>query len=98
MSTPIGRWIARWTQRTLLVTLATFVVTYCGDWAIFMLRSQPTNQITVNKYLTLPLKDNKVEYDFEGTLPETCAQSLYPRNGSVPCWYLSRHPTQVDHL
>ena len=98
MSTPIGRWIARWTQRLLLAVLSTFLVSYCGDWAFFMLRGQPQDQITVNKYLTLPLKDNKVEYDYEGTLPLSCAKALYPRNGSTPCWYLRRHPSQVDHL
>jgi hypothetical protein len=79
----------RWIQRVAIVLVAAFVVTYGGDWAIYKLRGSPTSTVTVNRFLTVPLKGNKIEYDYVGTAQEA---------GQSPCWHLRRNPNQTTNL
>jgi hypothetical protein len=88
----------RWIQRVAIVLAAAFVVTYGGDWAIYKLRGSPTSTVTVNRYLTVPLKGNKIEYDYVGTADVACSVSLFPQSGQSPCWLLRRNPNQTTNL
>jgi hypothetical protein len=88
----------RWIQRAAVVLVAAFVVTYGGDWAIFKLRGSPTSTVTVNRFLTVPLKGNKIEYDYVGTAEQACSVSLFPQAGQSPCWHLRRNPNQTTNL
>jgi hypothetical protein len=88
----------RWIQRVAIVLAAAFVVTYGGDWAIYKLRGSPTSTVTVNRYLTVPLKGNKIEYDYVGTADVACSVSLFPQSGQNPCWHLRRNPNQTTNL
>ena len=90
--------ILRWTRRFLLVVLALGAIGYLGDWAVFTLRGKPMDSVSVNRFLSVPLKGNKTEFDYEGSLPVTCAESLFPQNGSSPCWYLRRHNLENDKI
>jgi hypothetical protein len=90
--------IRPWIQRIAMVLVAAFVVTYGGDWAIYKLRGSPTSTVTVNSFLTVPLKGNKIEYDYIGTAQETCSVSLFPQAGQSPCWHLRRNPNQTTNL
>jgi hypothetical protein len=87
-----------WAERTLLVIVVLVALTYAGDYCVFQLRGKPVKQLTVNRYLAVPLKGSKTEFDFEGTQPQTCVQALFPWAGSSPCWYLRRHLTQADKI
>jgi hypothetical protein len=84
--------ILRWLALTLLTLLASAALVYIGDYAIFLLRGQPLDQIVVTRYMAAPLKGNKTEYYYEGTGPTSCAKALFSQNGWSPCWYLRRHP------
>jgi hypothetical protein len=88
----------RWIQRVVIVLVAAFVVTYGGDWAIYKLRGSPTSTVTVNRFLTVPLKGNKIEYDYVGTAEQACSVSLFPQAGQSPCWHLRRNPNQTTNL
>jgi hypothetical protein len=88
----------KWIQRVAIVFVAAFVVTYGGDWAIYKLRGSPTSTVTVNKFLTVPLKGNKIEYDYVGTAEQACSVSLFPQAGQSPCWHLRRNPNQTTNL
>jgi hypothetical protein len=88
----------RWIQRVVIVLVAAFVVTYGGDWAIYKLRGSPTSTVTVNRFLTVPLKGNKIEYDYIGTTEQACSVSLFPQAGQSPCWHLRRNPNQTTNL
>jgi len=88
----------RWIQRVAIALVAAFVVTYGGDWAIYKLRGSPTSTVTVNRFLTVPLKGNKIEYDYVGTAQEACSVSLFPQAGQSPCWHLRRNPNQTTNL
>ena len=88
------RWFVRWLQRVLVVLVAAFVATYGGDWAVFKLRGSPASKVTVNRYLTIPLKGNKQEFDYLGSIDAPCSRSLFPQAGQAPCWQLRRNPNQ----
>jgi hypothetical protein len=79
--------LLRWLLRAVVVVAAAFVATYAGDWAIFKLR-----------YLTIPLKGNKQEFDYLGSFDAPCSISLFPQAGQAACWQLRRHPNQGTTL
>lgn len=77
--------------------LAGSVLLYGGDFLFLRLRSQPTGQIEVHQYYAVRLKGKKVEYMPLENANETCARSLFPQMGYLPCWYVSRHRIrQID--
>jgi hypothetical protein len=84
----------RWLQRLLVVLAAAFVVIYAGDWALYKLRGSPRSKVTVNRYVTIPLKGNKQEFDYLGSIDVPCSVSLFPQAGQAPCWQLRRNPNQ----
>jgi hypothetical protein len=84
----------RWMKRVVLVLLVGFVAVYGGDWAVFKLRGSPISKVTVTRYLTIPLKGNKQEFDYLGTLDVPCSVSLFPQAGQSPCWQLRRNASQ----
>ena len=88
----------RWIERVVFAVLAAAVLTYLGDLAIFKLRGSPVSTVTVNRYLTVPLKGNKIEYDYIGSTDVPCSISLFPQAGQSPCWYLRRNPNQNTNL
>jgi hypothetical protein len=88
----------RWLQRSVVVLVAGFVALYGGDLAIYKLRGSPTSTVTVSRFLTIPLKGNKIEYDYVGTSDVPCCVSLFPQAGQSPCWRLRRNPNQNTSL
>ncbi len=82
----------------LLIGIAIF---YAGDWGTYRLRlSRGTGlgTVTVEQYIAIPLKGNKVEYRYTGTADVDCTRSLFPQYASsgwtAPCWWRERHPKQ----
>ncbi|MGD0788154.1 MAG: hypothetical protein ABR898_09220 [Terracidiphilus sp.] len=88
----------RWLLRLAVALAAGFVAIYAGDWAVFKLRGSPSSKVTVNRYLTIPLKGNKQEYDYLGSQDVPCSVSLFPQAGQAPCWQLRRNTNQVTTL
>jgi hypothetical protein len=88
------RWLMIWVQRVVVVLLVAFVATYAGDWALFKLRGSPQSKVTVNRYVTVPLKGNKQEFDYLGSIDMPCSVSLFEQAGQSPCWKLQRNPNQ----
>jgi hypothetical protein len=83
-----------WLVRVLVVLAAAFVVLYMGDWAVYKLRGSPQSTVTVNRYVTIPLKGNKQEFDYLGSIDVPCSVSLFPQAGQASCWQLRRNPNQ----
>jgi hypothetical protein len=80
-----------------LVLLASLALLYAGDWAVLRVRiahGTAYRTVTVNQFLASPLKGNKVEYDWTGTVDQRCTRSIFPQSGSLACWWLERHTTQ----
>ena len=84
----------RWLQRALVVLAVGFVAVYGGDWAVFKLRGSPQSKVTIDRYVAIPLKGNKQEFDYLGSADQSCSVSLFSQAGQTPCWQLRRHPTQ----
>jgi len=88
------RWLLHWLMRGLFVLAVAFVVIYAGDWVVFKLLGSPQDKVNVNRYVTIPLKGNKLEFDYLGTSDVPCSESLFPQTGLAPCWHLRRNPNQ----
>jgi hypothetical protein len=88
----------RWLQRIAMGLIAAFVAVYAGDLLIFKLRGSPTSMVTVSQFQTVPLKGNKIEYDYIGTSSVPCAVSLFPQAGLNSCWRMRRNPNQTTNL
>jgi hypothetical protein len=88
------RWLVRWLQRVIVVLVAVFLLTYAGDWTVYKLRGSPQGKVTVNRYVTIPLKGNKQEFDYQGSIDVPCSVSLFPQAGQASCWQLRRNPNQ----
>lgn len=92
------RWLGRWFVRALLVVAAATLVAYAGDTLVYLLHGSPSSTVTVNRFMGIPLKGQKEEYDFLGSSPVPCAIALFPHNSQVPCWYLRRNSNQWENL
>jgi hypothetical protein len=88
------RFLTRWMKRVLVVLAAAFALGYGGDWAAFKLRGSPLSKATVNRYVTIPLKGGKQEFDYLGSIDLPCSSSLFPQAGLSACWQLRRNPNQ----
>ncbi|MGA8739655.1 MAG: hypothetical protein WB561_00550 [Terracidiphilus sp.] len=84
----------KWVRRVLVTLVGAFVALYFGDWAVYKMRGSPQGSITVNRYLTVPLKGNKSEFDYLGTSDVPCSVSIFSQNGESPCWQLRRDQNQ----
>lgn len=86
--------IVRWAVRVLLAFVGLFIAVYVGDSAVFLLRGSPLGKVTVNRYLAIPLKGNKQEFDYQGTVDAPCASALFPQKGLDPCWQVRRNANE----
>jgi hypothetical protein len=87
----------RWLARVAVMLAVSFALLYAGDWAVLHIRlSHGTayRTVAVNQFLATPLKGNKVEYDWTGTVQQTCSRSIFPQAGNSACWWLERHTSQ----
>lgn len=88
----------RFVVRAFLVALGVTALANAVDYAVFRYRvakdRQPFGQITVTRYYAIEQKSGKTQFIFQPPEAQTCVHSLFPRDGSVPCWYLQRHTEQ----
>jgi hypothetical protein len=73
--------------------LILLVVLYAIDWGTWRLRGA-SSTVQVEQFLRTPLKGTKEEFDYMGTVAQTCPISLFPHGGEKPCWWLERHTRQ----
>jgi hypothetical protein len=93
MMRPITRWILRVLVAFLVVTAAAYVL----DFTVYHLRGAPQSSVIVNRFLSIPLKGQKTEFDFLGTATVGCVVAMFPHESEAPCWYLQLHPNQWDN-
>jgi hypothetical protein len=92
------RWLGRWLVRVFLMVAAATVVTYAADTLIYISRGSPIGSTTVQKFMGIPLKGQKEEYDYLGTAQAPCALALFPHGGHDACWWLRRYPDRWENL
>ena len=76
--------------------LAVLVVLYLGDRGLLEVRAggRPSSSVQVEQFLRTPLKGQKEEFDYMGTVAEPCVPALFPHWSEAPCWWLERHKIQ----
>jgi hypothetical protein len=81
--------------RMLQGLLAVLVVLYVGDWVALRVRAQQgSSSVQVEHFLKTPLKGQKEEFDYMGTVAQPCVRSLFPHRSQTPCWWLRGHTVQ----
>jgi hypothetical protein len=86
------RWLFLWLIRIVAVLAVFFAVVYSGDFAVYRLRGSPQSKVTVNRYVSIPQKGRKTEFDYLGTLDAPCAVAIFDQGGESACWRLRRNP------
>jgi hypothetical protein len=86
-----GRW-----GRALQILVAVAVILYAGDWVTLRVRTGPdgASSAQVEQFLRTPLKGQKEEFDYMGTVATPCVPSLFPHRSMDPCWWLHWHKIQ----
>lgn len=84
-----------WAVLALVVCAAAL---YLCDYAVYRLRGSPQASVPVQRFLAVPLKGNKTEYDFQGGGDAACSRSLFGQDGMSACWRLRRHPNLQTNL
>lgn len=87
----------RWLRIGVLMLLGIAAISFIGDFAVFRMRGSPQKKLSVSHFVSAPLKDNKEEIDYLGSVDTPCSITLYPQDGMAPCWYLRRHLNQVSN-
>ena len=90
--------MGRWLIRLFLLLAAATVATFAVDTAVYWLRGSPSSMVTVRRYMSVPLKGQKEEYDYLGQGQASCAEALFPHKGQDPCWHLRRYPDLWEDL
>jgi hypothetical protein len=78
----------------LMVLLSASIAVYAGDWLVYRYRvahGTAFDSVLVDEFLSVPLKGQKVEYNYLGQQPVECVRTLLPWAGEDPCWWVRRH-------
>ena len=102
MSSSLRDRIKHFLKRLLIIGLTSIVsltlIAYGIDYGVFRYRvannRQPYGQVTVQSYDAVAQKSGKTQFIFNPPAAQTCVNSLFPRSGYTPCWYLQKHTEQ----
>jgi hypothetical protein len=82
----------------MVTVVAASALAFGLDYAAFRIRAATNRNaygaVTVNHYTAVLQKNGKTTLTFDPPQPWTCVNSLFPHQGWLPCWYLSRHTDQ----
>lgn len=92
------RLLGGWLIRAFLFLAAATVVAYAVDTLVYVSRGSPSSTVTINRFMGVPLKGQKEEYDYLGSSQVPCAVALFPHKGQDPCWHLRRNPDEWENL
>ncbi len=99
MLTRIALWTTKWILLPLLLAAA---VAYGLDW-VSLEYGIPTKrpkfaEYQVDQLYTVPNRWKEIEWSRGEPVMERCVNSLFPHEGSNPCWYVSTHLMRVNTL
>jgi hypothetical protein len=79
-------------------TMGLVFLAFVIDYGVFRVRvvtgRRAFGSVVVRHYYAVLKKNGKTEFMFDPPAPWKCVNSLFPHEGSSPCWYLTRHPEQ----
>ncbi|MGP0019308.1 MAG: hypothetical protein ACLPHP_12115 [Candidatus Sulfotelmatobacter sp.] len=86
----------------IVIVAAVTAVAYGLDYVVFRIRvatkRNAYGSVLVNHYTAVLQKNGKTILTFDPPQPWTCVNAAFPHAGSLPCWYLSRHPDQRTNI
>jgi hypothetical protein len=88
----LARWLFVWLIKIVSALAVLFAVVYVGDWAVYRLRGSPQSKVAVNRFVSIPEKARKTEFDYLGTLDAPCAVAIFGQGDESACWRLRRNP------
>jgi hypothetical protein len=97
LSARIRSFLKRFVCATILSAASVILIAYGVDYGVFrsrMAENKAFGQVAVTNYDAVQQKSGKTVFLFEPPQAQTCVNSLFPRAGYVPCWYLRRHSEQ----
>jgi hypothetical protein len=65
---------------------------FAADWVVWkgrVLLGGGMGTVQVGELIVTPLKGNKEEYDWGGTVVVDCSRSIFPQAGEGACWWLN---------
>ena len=101
LSARIRRLLTRLIAGTLIAAAGLILIAYTVDYGVFRYRvrtNRAFGQVTVTSYDAVQEKNGKTEFLFDPPQARTCVNSLFPRAGYLPCWYLQRHTEQRTNI
>ncbi|MGA8271976.1 MAG: hypothetical protein WB919_10505 [Candidatus Sulfotelmatobacter sp.] len=97
LSARIRDFLKRLAAITILAVAGVALISYCADFAVFRYRvaeNKAFGQVEITSYDAVLQKNGKTQLLFNPPQAQTCVNSLFPRAGYLPCWYLQRHTEQ----
>jgi hypothetical protein len=82
-------------KRIAIIAGLAAVLLYGADFAVLRARKQQLGSVQVRVMYAVKLKNRETEYLPEEPQNLPCANSMFPQMGYAPCWYLTRHRTQM---
>lgn len=106
MSTAIRARVRHVLKRVIVIgvssVLGLTLLAYVIDYAVFRYRvstnRQPFGQVAVTTYDAVAQKNGKTQFIFNDPQTQICVNSLFPRQGYQPCWYLQRYTEQRTNI
>jgi hypothetical protein len=95
----IEKFVFRLLLKGVLALLLVAAIAYLVDYAIWRTRvgrGGGMGQVEVELFTVAELKGSKEDFYSNGTAMIDCSKSLYPQGGNQACWWLQRHPSQVQ--
>jgi hypothetical protein len=86
------RWLLLWFFRIVAILAVIFALVYVGDLVVYLLRGSPQSKVTVSRFVSIPQKAHKTEFDYLGTFDAPCAVAIFNQGGESACWQLRRNP------
>jgi hypothetical protein len=97
LSVRIQRLLKRVAGAAILSAAGVMLIAYAVDYGVFrhhVAAGDAYGQVIVTSYDAVPQKSGKTQFLFHPPQAQTCVNSLFPRAGYLPCWYLQRHSEQ----
>ena len=87
---------------TILTIVGVTSLAFGVNYAVFRIRVAANwnayGSVMVNHYTAVLQKNGKTTFTFDPPQDWTCVNSVFSHAGSLPCWYLKRHPDQATNI
>jgi len=98
----MGRRILRYVRRTLAALVLLAALIWTADWLALRHRvaqdGEAYGEVEVRYRIALHLKNRRIDQRSEKPRMVECVRSMFPHYDDPPCWYLERHPDQIEDL